>query len=149
MTSGNSKVTRRRGKRRGSAVLEMALTVTLLLNLTFGMVEFGYYFYVKNAFEGAARQGARAAIIPGGTASTTSTAVSTALAVYNFSANSVTTTITYPSGTSYSDPSGAPLGTAIEVNVSATWGVIGAGFRPLALIGASKVVSGYCVINKE
>ena len=29
----------------------------LLLNLTFGMVEFGYFFYVKNAFENAASEG--------------------------------------------------------------------------------------------
>ena len=53
----NTIIANRRGNRRGAAILEMALTLGLLLNLTFGMVEFGYYFYVKNSFANAAREG--------------------------------------------------------------------------------------------
>ncbi len=43
--------------RRGNAVLEMALVLPILLLLAFGMVEFGYFFYVKNNLQGAAREG--------------------------------------------------------------------------------------------
>lgn len=138
----------RRGKRRGSAVLEMALVLALLLNLTFGMVEFSYYFYVKNAFENAAREGVRAAMITGGTTTTATTAVTNALAAYNFPASSVTATVTDTSGNTL-DPSVAAIGTAMRVNVTATWSVVGAGFRPLTLISGSKVVTGTCVMEKE
>lgn len=138
----------RRGKRRGTAILEMALTITVLLNLTFGMVEFGYYFYVKNAFESASREGVRAAMVPGGTTSAATTAVTNALAAYKFPGSSVTATVTDTSGNTL-DPSVQSQGTAIQVNVKATWSVIGAGFRPLSLIGGSKVVTGYCVMQKE
>jgi len=33
----------RRFFKRGGSVLEMVLTLTILLNLTFGAIEFGYY----------------------------------------------------------------------------------------------------------
>ena len=139
---------RRRQKRSGTAILEMALTLTLLLNLTFGMVEVGYYFYVKNAFECAAREGARTAMVPGGTTSLATTAVTNALAAYKFPSGCVTATVTDTSGNTL-DPSVASQGTAIQMNISATWSVVGAGFRPLSLIGGSKIVTGYCVMLKE
>ena len=45
----------RRGRRSGGAVLETVLVMPVLLYLAFGIVEFGYYFYVKHSLEGAAR----------------------------------------------------------------------------------------------
>src|SRR5215213_8000388 len=50
--------------RGGATILEMALTLSILLSLTFGTVEFGYFFFVKNTVQGAAREGARVAITP-------------------------------------------------------------------------------------
>src|ERR1700678_3485057 len=100
-------------KRPGAAILEIALTLTLLLNLTFGMVEFGYYFYVKNAFESAAREGARAAIVPGATTTTAATAVTNALTAYNFPSGCVTSSVTDTSGNTL-DPSVQTQGTAIQ-----------------------------------
>jgi len=138
----------RRRPRRGGAILELSITLALLLNLTFGMVEFGYYFYVKNAFENAAREGVRTAMTPSGTTTTTTTAVTNALSAYKFPANCVTTTVTDTSGNTL-DPSTAAIGTAIQVNLTATWSTIGAGFRPLTLISGSKSVTGYCVMQKE
>ncbi len=35
----------------GNAILEMALVLPLLIVLAMGMVEFGQYFYLKQAFE--------------------------------------------------------------------------------------------------
>jgi Flp pilus assembly protein TadG len=49
-------------RRRGAEVLEAALVMPILLALAFGTVEFGYYFYVEHNLEGAAREGARAAL---------------------------------------------------------------------------------------
>jgi Flp pilus assembly protein TadG len=112
------------------------------------MVEFSYFFYVKNAFQNAAREGVRSAMTPSGTTSSATTAVTNALASYHFPTSSVTATVTDTSGNTL-DPSTAAIGTAIQVNVTATWSVIGAGFRPLTLISGSKTVTGLCVMQKE
>ncbi len=45
-------------KRWGGAVLEMALAAPILVMLSFGTVEYGYYIYVKNEMYGAASNGA-------------------------------------------------------------------------------------------
>jgi len=52
----------RRRRRFGAEVLEAALVMPILLAMGFGTVEFGYYFYTEHNLEGAAREGARAAI---------------------------------------------------------------------------------------
>jgi Flp pilus assembly protein TadG len=49
--------------RRGSEVIELALLLLPLLWLTFGAIDFGWYFYLQHNLEGAAREGARAGII--------------------------------------------------------------------------------------
>ena len=51
-----------RRARRGGAVLEMAILAPVLIYLSFGAVEYGYFMYVKNTVFSAARDGARAAI---------------------------------------------------------------------------------------
>ena len=40
-----------RPRRLGASILEMALTLAILLNLTFGTIEFGYFFFVKNTVQ--------------------------------------------------------------------------------------------------
>jgi Flp pilus assembly protein TadG len=146
MRSARTAISRRRGNRRGGAILEMAITLALLLNLTFGMVEFGYYMYVKNAFANAAREGARAGMVPGATNSNVTTAVTNALTACKFPTSSYTTAI---SDGGSNDVSQDTQGTAITITVSATWGTIGAGYRPLSLISSSKTLSAACVMSKE
>jgi Flp pilus assembly protein TadG len=51
--------TRRRGRERGIALLEFALTFPVLLILVLGMMEYGHYFYVAVSANNAAREGAR------------------------------------------------------------------------------------------
>lgn len=126
----------------------MALTLGILLNLTFGMVEFGYYFYVRNMLCDAAREGARAAIVPGAQNSDVTAAVNNTLGTCKFPAGSVTTSITDTSGNALT-VSSTSGGTPIQVSVTATWGAIGVGFRPLNLISAAKSVAGACVMRKE
>jgi Flp pilus assembly protein TadG len=45
--------------RDGSVILETALMITVLLLLTFGMVDFGRVMYTSNSLVSAAREGAR------------------------------------------------------------------------------------------
>jgi Flp pilus assembly protein TadG len=145
----------RRAPRRAAATLELALTMAILVNLTFGMVEFGYYFFVKNTMQGAAREGARAGIVSGATyTSSITNAIQnnmTAAGLSNTSKYSFTVTDTTTSTTITTDAQLAAVasGDALQVTVQATWGTIGAGFRPMNLIGSSKIVVGTAVMRHE
>src|SRR5215213_7362650 len=79
--------------RGGATILEMALTLGILLNLTFGTIEFGYFFFVKNTVQGAAREGARAAIPPGAANTDVTKAVNGALTAAGLKTSDFTTTV--------------------------------------------------------
>lgn len=149
MTTQHTIKPRRRRRSAGAAVVEMAITLSLLTTLTFGSVEFSYYFYVKNMLTQAARQGARAGAPPSGSNSAVTTAVSGALATTNWPASNYTVAITDTSGNAIASVSTLASGNPIEVTVSGTWSTLGAGFRPLNLIGGTKTVSGVSVFMKE
>jgi Flp pilus assembly protein TadG len=134
---------RRNRWRRGSAVLEAALVLPILLSLTFGTVEYGYFFYVKHTLQGAAREGARAAITPTATNTDVTTAITNSMSAAGLNGSGYTTQI-IPSNVN-----ALTAGTAITVNVTCTWGTVGNGFRPLGLIGAAKQVRGSTVMRKE
>jgi Flp pilus assembly protein TadG len=149
-----------RRSRRGNAVIELALTLGILVNLSFGMVEFGYYFYVKNSFEGAAREGARAAIVPGALTTDVTTAITNSMTVAGYSSTQYsveyqagTTGAFYVGGASYStNPAtitSATVGTPIGVTVYSSWSTVGKGFSPMHFIGSSKVLSAVAVMRKE
>jgi Flp pilus assembly protein TadG len=141
----NKLFTRRRG-RRGNAVLDAALVLPILLSLTFGTVEYGYYFFMKHSLEGAAREGARAAIVPS-TANNTPVTTAVATALNAAGLNSSLTTLDNKYTLSISPAVTSASGTAITVSVTASWGTVG--IRPLGLIGSAKVVSGTAVMRKE
>lgn len=132
----------RPGRRRGNAVLDMALVMPILLYLAFGTVEFGYYFYVKHTLQGAAREGCRASIVSGASASDVTTAVSNVMTAAGFSASKYNSPTVTPSGWA-----SASSGTAITVTVQSTWGTIG--IKPSMMIGSAKVVAGSAVMRKE
>lgn len=127
--------------RRGNAVLEAALVVPILLYLAFGTVEFGYFYYVKNNVQGAAREGVRAAIPPGATNTDVTTAISSQMTAAGLQASGYTVT------TNPSNVSGLAPGTTVTVTVQCTWGTVG--LRPLQLISTSKLVKGQAVMRKE
>lgn len=54
--------------RSGKVSVEFALTMPVALMLTFGIVEFARVNMIRNTAQNAAYEGARSAIIPGGTA---------------------------------------------------------------------------------
>ena len=127
------------GKRRGGAVLETAIVLPVLLSLAFGTVEFGYYFFVKNTLQGAAREGARAAIISTAVNGDVTTAVANVMGAAGIASYTVATT---PASIS-----GVASGTSITVTVTCTWSNVGV--RPLGLIPANKSVVGTAVMRRE
>jgi Flp pilus assembly protein TadG len=53
--------TLRRGK--GSTIVEFALVLPLLLLLIFGVMDFGFYFFVQHSLQFATREGVRLALV--------------------------------------------------------------------------------------
>jgi len=135
-----------RHRRPGSSVLDMALVLPILLALSFGTVEFGYYLFVKHNMQAAAREGARAAIVPSAVTSDVTSAVANVMSAAGLTGSGYTTTITDTSGNAI-NVSTAAAGTAIKVTVQCTWGTVGV--RPLGVISSTKVVVGTTVMRKE
>ena len=62
MTRGGER--RSRGQREGgAAAVEFALVLPLLIALLFGILQFGWYFFVANNASSAAREGARRVVV--------------------------------------------------------------------------------------
>jgi Flp pilus assembly protein TadG len=131
--------------RRGAAVLETAIVMSLLIMLSFGTAEYGYFFFVKNMLMGAAREGARAAIASTSTNTNVTTAVANVMTAAHIASNQYTVT------TSPSSVSSATPGTAITVTVTCTWGTVGITPLPPAMggIATSKQVTGAAVMRRE
>jgi Flp pilus assembly protein TadG len=134
-------------KRRGNAILDAAFVLPVLLALTFGSVEYGYFFFVKHSLQGAAREGARAAIVPDATNPKVTAAVAASL---NAAGLNSSTTVLDPKFVLTLTPSNvttATTGSSVTVEVDTTWGSVGV--RPMGLIVASKTVRGITVMRKE
>jgi Flp pilus assembly protein TadG len=130
---------RRSNRRRGNAVMEAALVLPILLLLSFGTVEFGYFFYSKHTMQGAARDGARVAILPSSTNTAVTTAVAATMTAAGFASNEYTTTITNATtAATISNVGTVATGTAIKVQITAAWGTIG--IRPVGTMGLFNVV---------
>lgn len=128
-------------QRRGGALLETALVMPVLIWITFGAIEFGYFFWIQNTLEGAARNGARAGIISGNTNTDVTNAVNAELTAAGLPTASYTIT------TNPSSISGVTAGTNVTVTVSSTWNKVG--FKALGIISNSQAISGICVMRHE
>ena len=133
---------------RGGAILEMALVMPLLFMLSLSMAEYGYFFYLKSTFQGAAQAGARAAVPFAATNSnvTGSTGVVTEmLTAAGLPAANYTVTL------SPSSISGLSAGTQITVTIQATWGTVGPNIIGSSFggISSSKVIRGVAIMQKE
>jgi len=131
---------RHRRSRRGSEILETALVLPILLLVAFGTVEFGYWFYVEHNLQGAAREGARAAIPPGATNDDVTAAVNSLMNASGFSPTDYTVTF------SPNPITDADTGDMVTITVQADWTQIGV--RPLSLISAP-TIQGVAVMRKE
>ena len=132
-------------KRRGGSMLELVLLLPILLMLSFGVVDYGYYFYLKNTLQGAAQAGARAAIPGAATNANVTTAVSNILTAAGLSSSNYTVTL------SPTDVSTATAGSTVTVTITCTWANVGT--RALSSsfggISDSKQIVGVAVMRKE
>ncbi len=141
----------RSGKsRRGNSVLEAVFVFPVLLWITFGAVEFGHFFYIKHTLQGAAREGARAAAVPGNTNTDVTTAVSNSMSAAGIIPAKYTTSVRNAADTSNVTVASQTAGTAILVKVECTWSNVGIRPSPFAsFIAANKVVKGQTTMRKE
>jgi len=137
----------RRG-RRGSAVMESALALPVLLYFSMGMIEFGQYLYAKHTVQSASRDGCRQAILGAATQAGATAAVSKTMSAAGFTSSGYTLTFTNPSGgATYSDISTVAAGASIETTVTVNYGSVGV--RPLGVIPATKKLIGTTTMIKE
>ena len=122
---------RPRRRRSGNALLDLTFVLPILLALTFGAVEYGYALYVKHALQGAAREGARTAILAGATASQVQAAVDNAMQVAGFPQAKYTR----PATISPANWATSTAGTTVTVEVRATWNLVGVQVLPPILGG--------------
>lgn len=140
-------------RRRGTAVMEAALIFPMLIFLTFGSIEFGYYFFAKHSFQGAAREGARRSIVTGETNASVTTVVSESMTAAGFLPGTYTVAIRNPADTGNVDIATAAPGTSIMVKVSAPLSSVRL-MSPLMLKatnsdGSARMVAGQTVMRKE
>ena len=131
--------------RRGASVLEFVLVLPILIMLCFGVVDYGYFFYVKNTVQGAAQSGARAAI-PGTAAQTdVTTTVSNIMTAAGLQSSGYTVT------TSPTDITTAAAGSMVTVTVRVNWSNVGAHALSSGYggISSSKVIIGTASMQKE
>lgn len=104
-------------RRRGMEVVEVAVILPLIVLITFGMAEYGWYFYKGEQVNNAARVGARKAILADATLDQVRTAVQNSLTNSGFFSPGYT----WNPGWVTVGPAGwqtATSGTAITVSVS-------------------------------
>ena len=140
------------GRRAGATILELAITLVILLNLTFGTIEFGYFFFMKNTLQGAAREGTRTAILPSASNQDVTDAVDRVLTSAGLKSAGTTLaqagyTLTVKVNGAVANANTATAGQRVEVSVSASWGTVG--LRPLGLIGSGKTVLGSANMRRE
>ena len=135
----------RRRSRRGASTLQMVLILPVLLMLTFGAIDYGYFFFVKNTLVGAAQAGVRAAIPQTAANADVTTAVNNVMQAAGISSSD------YTVSTSPTDITTAAPQAKIRVKVTTTWGQVG--FTSLSIpyagISSSKSITGSASMLKE
>jgi Flp pilus assembly protein TadG len=81
-----------RRNRRGTAIVEMAIVLLLLIMVTMGAIRYGWLFLKMQQITNAARQGARLAILPGVTTTNVTDAIDQLMAAAGIGTHSVTIT---------------------------------------------------------
>src|SRR5690242_1762346 len=111
----------RRRRQRASQLIELMFAIVVLLFLMLGMIEFGYYFFVKHSMQGAAREGCRAAIVPSATSSGVTTAVAASLNAAGLNTSSTSLDTRYTLSILPSNWTGMTSGGSITVEIDASW----------------------------
>jgi Flp pilus assembly protein TadG len=100
ITSSRGRKRRKRQKRKGAALVEFALIAPLFFTLILGIVEVGRMLMVQQLLVNAAREGARASVMPGETDAQVTTVVSNAMSAAGVSGYTETLSPTEASGPS-------------------------------------------------
>ncbi len=132
---------------RGATIIELSFVLFTLMVLTFGTIEAGHFYFVKQQIQGAAREGARAAIPPGARTADVSSAVNAVLSSSGLDTAHFTTTVRV-NGT-VANASAATAGQRVEVTVEATWGQVGLRVSPVPILDANKIVRGAASMRRE
>ena len=134
------KLRRNNRNRFGGTLVETAIVMPVLVAIGFGMIEVGYYFYVKNSVQGAAREGARASIVSTAVNSDVTTAVTNAMASAGITSGYTTTT-------SPASISGLVTGTSVTVTVSIPWSSVS--IIPMGYISSSKTITASATMRRD
>lgn len=105
-------------RRRGTALVEMAISMLLLLLVTLGAVEYSWLFLKQEQIANAARQAARLAATPDATNAMVTSEITTLMAQYGLSGSGYTTTFTP------ADVATAATGGTVEVQISVNYSKI-------------------------
>jgi Flp pilus assembly protein TadG len=135
----------RKRARGGGALVESILVMPLIVMLGFGTIDYSYYFYLKNTFQGASQAGARAAIPSAAVNSNVTGVISTMLTAAGIASSKYTVAL------SPTNVNGLSSGTNITVTITASWGTVGTHMLSTSLggIGNAKQVVGTAVMQKE
>lgn len=139
-----------KGNRRANSIIEMAIVLQLLLWLCMGMAEFGQYFYIRSAFQSAARDVARASILSTAVATDPVTTATRTLGFANIVFNPSWMTIQNVTGTPYTvtDVSTVAPGQVLQVTIQVTYNLIPNVYRPLNQITGQGIKNGKLMIGQ-
>jgi len=115
-------------KRRGVEILEVALTLPILILLTFGLIEYGWLFLNAERMSDAARQGARVAILPSGTNTLALAAITNQMQLAGLGNSGYT--VTFSPGDVYTPVPGSTITVAISLPY-ANIGIVGIPLVPV------------------
>ena len=140
--------------RRGSVLLEAALILPVLLMLSLGCIEFGYFIHVKHTLNAAAHFGAREASLDTATADSVAAKVQAMMAALGdgdggaLTADDYTVTITdVTTDTVYTDPADVPAQNDVRVEVRVEWSTVG--FYLTGVMSDGRDVVASVVMRKE
>jgi Flp pilus assembly protein TadG len=137
--------------RRGASLIETTIVITLLLMIViFPSMEFAYFFYVKHTLQGAAREGARSAIVSGAANSDVTTAVQSSMTMAGLQGSGYAVAIRDTADTTDLNVASVTTGPGILVKVTCTWSNVG--IRQMGIyrvIPATKAVIGRTIMRKE
>ena len=125
--------------------MELMLVLPIMLMLSFGVVDYGYYFYLKSTLQGAAQAGARAAIPASATDASVTTVISNILTAAGLQSSGYVVTL------NPTDVSTAAAGTSVTVTITCTWANVGTHTLSPTFGGISntKQIVGVAVMMKE
>jgi Flp pilus assembly protein TadG len=101
--------------RRGTATIELAMVLLLVIPLLFGLIEYGWMFLKAQEIAAAAPDGARIAATEGGTNALVSASIDQAMAQAGLAASGYSI-VTVPANVASAAP-----GTPVKVTVSVTY----------------------------